>query len=75
MIYDESQTIDLDNEPLHGGILVKTLVLSIDPYLRRRMQDPNVPDPFVSRRILECKHVNKELTMIFSKPPYKSGDL
>ncbi|KAI0788286.1 NAD(P)-binding protein [Fomes fomentarius] len=41
MVYDESQTIDLDNEPLQGGILVKTLVLSIDPYLRHRMQKEN----------------------------------
>ena len=43
MVYDESHTIDLDNEPLHGGVLVKLLALSIDPYLRRRMV-PNVDD-------------------------------
>lgn len=37
-IYDETETIDLDNVPLNGGILVKTLNLSIDPYLRNRMR-------------------------------------
>ncbi|KAI0750203.1 NAD(P)-binding protein [Daedaleopsis nitida] len=46
-IYDESQSIDLENEPLHGGILVKVLILSIDPYLRHLMHpaDPSSPLP------------------------------
>ncbi|KIJ62669.1 hypothetical protein HYDPIDRAFT_176457 [Hydnomerulius pinastri MD-312] len=38
-VYDASQTIDLENVPLNGGFLLKTLVLSIDPYLRGRMRD------------------------------------
>ncbi|KAJ6535256.1 chaperonin 10-like protein [Mycena vulgaris] len=29
-----------DGHPLNGGFLVKTLVLSIDPYLRGRMTSP-----------------------------------
>ena len=37
-MYDDSQTIDIDNVPLHGGFLLKTLVLSIDPYFRGLMQ-------------------------------------
>ncbi|EKM53346.1 uncharacterized protein PHACADRAFT_124959 [Phanerochaete carnosa HHB-10118-sp] len=41
-IYDESETIDLDSVSLNGGFLVKTLVLSADPYLRARMRDPKV---------------------------------
>ena len=41
-IYDESETIDLENVGLNGGFLVKTLVLSIDPYLRGKMRDPKV---------------------------------
>lgn len=41
-VYDESQTIDLENVPLNGGVLLKTLVLSIDPYLRGRMRSPEV---------------------------------
>ncbi|KAI0826167.1 alcohol dehydrogenase [Irpex lacteus] len=38
IVYDESETIDLDDVPLVGGFLVKTLVLSIDPYMRGKMR-------------------------------------
>ncbi|KAJ1301169.1 hypothetical protein OPQ81_003580 [Rhizoctonia solani] len=38
-VYDTSETIDLDNVPLNGGILTKTLYLSVDPYFRGRMRD------------------------------------
>ena len=38
-IYDESETIDLENAPLNGGFLVKTLALSLDPYMRNRMRE------------------------------------
>ncbi|KAJ7902785.1 hypothetical protein B0H14DRAFT_3103826 [Mycena olivaceomarginata] len=41
-LYDTTQTIDLETEPLNGGFLVKTLVLSLDPFLRMRMRDPSV---------------------------------
>ena len=41
-VYDESETIDPDTVPLNGGFLVKTLVLSVDPYLRGKMRDPGV---------------------------------
>lgn len=37
-VYDDLQTIDIENVPLNGGLLIKTLVLSIDPYLRGRMR-------------------------------------
>ncbi|KAG5221201.1 NAD P-binding protein [Salix suchowensis] len=37
-VYDESQTIDLETVPLNGGILIKTLSFSIDPYMRGRMR-------------------------------------
>ena len=47
-VYYESETIDLENVPLKGGFLVKTLVLSIDPYLRGKMRDPSVPSYSVS---------------------------
>ena len=47
-VYDDSETIDLDNVPLNGGVLVKTLALSIDPYLRGKMRDPNIPSYSVS---------------------------
>lgn len=41
-MYDETQTIDPETVPLHGGTLIKVLELSIDPYLRGRMRDPSV---------------------------------
>ncbi|KAK7038544.1 NAD(P)-binding protein [Favolaschia claudopus] len=31
-VYDTSETIDLETDPLNGGFLVKVLVLSIDPF-------------------------------------------
>jgi NADPH-dependent curcumin reductase CurA len=30
--------IDLDTVPLDGGVLIRTLVLAMDPYLRNKMQ-------------------------------------
>ncbi|KAJ6611738.1 hypothetical protein B0H10DRAFT_2055489 [Mycena sp. CBHHK59/15] len=41
-VYDTTATIDLDNIPLNGGFLIKTLVLSVDPYMRGRMRAPEV---------------------------------
>ncbi|KAF9523394.1 alcohol dehydrogenase [Crepidotus variabilis] len=41
-VYDESETIDLEDVPLNGGVLIKTLDLSIDPYLRGKMRDPSI---------------------------------
>ena len=41
-VYDDSQSIDLEETPLDGGFLVKVLVLSIDPYMRGRMRDPSI---------------------------------
>ena len=46
-MYDESLTIDLDNVALGGGVLVKVLVLSIDPYMRRLMQEEDAKEAFV----------------------------
>ncbi|KAJ7460197.1 hypothetical protein FB451DRAFT_1141301 [Mycena latifolia] len=37
-IYDTTQTIDLETVPLNGGFLLKTLVLSVDPYFRGQMR-------------------------------------
>lgn len=59
-IYDESQTIDLENEPLHGGLLVKILIFSIEPYLRHLMHaaDPSSPLVSRSRPLIEIKDVS-----------------
>ncbi|KAI0045917.1 alcohol dehydrogenase [Auriscalpium vulgare] len=40
--HDTSRTIDLENEPLNGGFLVKTLILAIDPYMRMKMRDASI---------------------------------
>jgi len=51
---DSSQTIDLHNVPLNGGILVKTLVLSLQPYLMARMR-PFMPNRFqIGQSIEDC---------------------
>ncbi|KAJ7758601.1 alcohol dehydrogenase [Mycena metata] len=36
-VYDTTPTIDLDTVSLNGGFLIKTLVLSVDPYFRVAM--------------------------------------
>ncbi|KAJ7206293.1 hypothetical protein GGX14DRAFT_522436 [Mycena pura] len=41
-VYDTTQTIDLENVPLNGGILIKVLILSVDPYMRGRLRAPEV---------------------------------
>ncbi|GLB45531.1 putative alcohol dehydrogenase [Lyophyllum shimeji] len=41
LIFDSSPTIDLDNVPLNGGFLTKTLILSPEPAMRERMRDPS----------------------------------
>ncbi|KAF8641658.1 hypothetical protein AX14_009854, partial [Amanita brunnescens Koide BX004] len=50
VVYSESQEIDLERVELRGGFLLKTLVLSIDPFLRGQMRDENIPSympPFI----------------------------
>ncbi|KAK7029595.1 hypothetical protein VNI00_014472 [Paramarasmius palmivorus] len=42
-VYDTTQTIDLENVPLNGGFLVKTLLLSVDPYMRQWMGPGGYP--------------------------------
>ncbi|KAJ7135918.1 hypothetical protein C8R44DRAFT_662176 [Mycena epipterygia] len=42
IVYDETPTIDLDQD-LKGGFLTKTLLLSPEPYMRERMRDPSIP--------------------------------
>jgi NADPH-dependent curcumin reductase CurA len=34
--------IDLDNVPLNGGVLLKTIAVSSDPYMLYRMRDPSI---------------------------------
>ncbi|THU92228.1 NAD(P)-binding protein [Dendrothele bispora CBS 962.96] len=41
--FDNTPKIDLDNVPLKGGFLSKTLLLSPEPSMRERMRDPSLP--------------------------------
>ena len=47
-IYDSSQSIDPEIDPLNGGFLIKTLVLSISPFLRGLMLGPSAKTYAVS---------------------------
>lgn len=40
------EKIDLDKVAIPDSVLVKTLVLSSDPFIRLRMRDPKVPWTF-----------------------------
>ncbi|KAI0089026.1 alcohol dehydrogenase [Irpex rosettiformis] len=40
----EEREIDIDHVTLNGGVLLKTLILSSDPYMRYRFREPDVPD-------------------------------
>ncbi|KAJ7904028.1 hypothetical protein B0H13DRAFT_2233926 [Mycena leptocephala] len=51
-VYDTTQNIDLETVSLNGGILLKTLVLSIDPYFRIIMQNSRLPPGSGSSRSL-----------------------
>ncbi|GLB38790.1 putative N-terminal domain of oxidoreductase [Lyophyllum shimeji] len=42
-VYDDKPTIDIENLKTDGGFVLKTLFLSIDPYLRGRMRPPEIP--------------------------------
>ena len=43
LLCDETATIDIEHTELSGGILVKVLALSLDPYMRNRMRPLDTP--------------------------------
>jgi len=43
IVSDSSQSIDIDEVPLSGAVLVKLLACSLDPYMRNRMRPVDVP--------------------------------
>ena len=47
-VYDTTETIDLQAVILNGGILIKILELSIDPYMRGKMRVPEAKSYAVS---------------------------
>ncbi|KAJ3906694.1 hypothetical protein F5879DRAFT_944932 [Lentinula edodes] len=74
-VYDTSSTIDLENESLNGSILVKTLVLSVDPYLRgkmRALERESYTPPFFIDEPLYNYGVGKVVRS--ENPAFKAGD-
>ncbi|TCD66317.1 hypothetical protein EIP91_001563 [Steccherinum ochraceum] len=72
--YVEEQ-IDLDNVALNGGVLVRTVALSSDPYVRIRMRDPKIPStfpPLIIGRPLENYGVG--VIVRSEMPEFKAGD-
>ena len=49
-VYDTTETIDLETVALNGGFLIKTLELSVDPFIRGRMREATVASYSVSFR-------------------------
>ncbi|KAJ3988907.1 NAD-P-binding protein [Lentinula detonsa] len=73
--YDTSSHIDLETEPLNGSILVKTLVLSVDPYLRGKMRAPereSYTPPFFVNEVLYNYGVGKVIRSETSS--FRAGD-
>ncbi|KAK7060431.1 hypothetical protein VNI00_001196 [Paramarasmius palmivorus] len=75
-IYDDSRTIDLETVVVPpGSVLLKTIVLSNDPYIRTRMRDPQtegVVPAFEIGQTIEAFGVG--LVLQSSHPDYKHGD-
>ncbi|GBE89550.1 Zinc-type alcohol dehydrogenase-like protein [Sparassis crispa] len=74
-IYDTLQTIDLENVPLNGGVLIKTLVLSSDPYLRGRMRDAKIKTYSVAFQLGEpIDNHGVGVVLRSEDPTFKPGD-
>ncbi|KIJ20091.1 hypothetical protein PAXINDRAFT_107808 [Paxillus involutus ATCC 200175] len=74
-VYDASRTIDLESAPLNGGFLLKTLVLSIDPYMRGRMRGASKKSynpPFQLGQPLQNYGVG--VVVRSENPAFKTGD-
>ncbi|TFK33617.1 hypothetical protein BDQ12DRAFT_690946 [Crucibulum laeve] len=75
VVYDTSENIDLDTVPLNGGFLLKTLDLSIDPYMRGRMRAPekkSYSPPFLLNQPIDGYGVGVVLRS--ELPEVKAGD-
>lgn len=69
IVFEPSHSIDLDQVPLNGGFLTKTLMLSPEPFMRERMRDLCIPsysthavlgDPLVSFGLVVVMRSEKE---------------
>lgn len=71
----ESHDIDLDSAP-KGGLLVKILYASFDPYLRGKMRDPSIESytpPFIVNEPIYNDTVAKVLKS--DNPDFQEGDI
>ncbi|KAF8811021.1 NAD(P)-binding protein [Phlegmacium glaucopus] len=72
-VYDTTETIDLQQVALNGGFLIKTLELSIDPYMRGRMREATTKSYIVSLKVITANYgIGVVLRSEF--PGVKSGD-
>ncbi|KAI0056019.1 alcohol dehydrogenase [Artomyces pyxidatus] len=73
--HDTSKTIDLENVALRGGFLVKTIVLSIDPYMRLKLRDPSIKSYSVAYTLGEPLDGHGIAKVLRSEnAAYKEGD-
>uniref|UniRef100_A0A0W0F3W5 Enoyl reductase (ER) domain-containing protein n=1 Tax=Moniliophthora roreri TaxID=221103 RepID=A0A0W0F3W5_MONRR len=74
-VYDDKQTLDIDNVPLNGSILVKTLLLSVDPYMRGKMRNCKIQyysEPYILGEPIYGLGIGKVLRSEHAE--YKPGD-
>ena len=70
-ILDKSQLIDLDNVQLDGGAVVKLLTISVDPYLRGKM---NEKSDYEASRLIPAFYKKGETLLIYDRTPLKLGN-
>ncbi|KDQ64390.1 hypothetical protein JAAARDRAFT_75057 [Jaapia argillacea MUCL 33604] len=75
-VNDTSQTIDPDTVHLKpGSFLLKTLVLSIDPYMRSKMRDPSIESYSPEYVIGEpLQNFGVSVVLRSKNPAFKAGD-
>ncbi|KAF8337057.1 uncharacterized protein EI90DRAFT_2968806 [Cantharellus anzutake] len=76
LVYEsDSASIDLDNVDLHGGALVRTVYISLDPYLRGTLRDPSVQSYRAANPLgkpMKSRTISKVIRS--EDPDFKSGD-
>ncbi|KAG5728702.1 Zinc-type alcohol dehydrogenase-like protein PB24D3.08c [Termitomyces sp. T112] len=75
IIFDNSRAIDLDDVPLKGGFLTKTLILSPEPAMRERMRDPKT-DSYTTTFVVGAPIIGPGLVVVLrsEKDGIKPGD-
>lgn len=72
----DKTSIDLEAQLPKGDFIVKTLEISVDPYMRGRMRDPSIPSYAPAFDINEPMTGDTMSVVVKSNnPDYKVGDL